>query len=198
MTITQDDHGGGERVAWLLLLPVVALLLIAPGPLGAFALGRTSSAVRVSSGGGVYAKLDPATAPHEMTLLEFDQRAFEGTNGASFNGSTVRLVGFVGPTHEGGFIVARYSISCCAADAVAATALVTGWSGPTPQRDTWVAVEGTFQPGDEEHPRLAAASVEAVPTPERSVRMSYGIGGASGVIRSSGGTGDPGGHGRPK
>jgi uncharacterized repeat protein (TIGR03943 family) len=166
----EDDHSahehGGEQVAWLLLAPVLALLLIAPGALGSFALGRTGSAVSVKPGGGVFAHLDPSTGPHEMSLLEFDQRAFEGTNGASFNGSTVRVIGFVGPTKADGFVVARYSIACCAADALAATALVTGWEGPVPARDSWVAVEGRFEPGDEVNPRLVAASVTAIPTPD--------------------------------
>jgi uncharacterized repeat protein (TIGR03943 family) len=166
----EDDHSahehGGEQVAWLLLAPVLALLLIAPGALGAFALGRTGSAVSVKPGGGVFAPLDPETGPHEMSLLEFDQRAFEGTNGASFSGSNVRIIGFVGPTKADGFVVARYSIACCAADALAATALVTGWEGPVPARDSWVEVEGRFEPGGEVNPRLVAASVTAIPTPD--------------------------------
>jgi uncharacterized repeat protein (TIGR03943 family) len=165
-----DDHSahehGGERVAWLLLAPVLALLLIAPGPLGAYSLARTGSAVTVRSGGGVFAPLDPQAEPHQMSLLEFDQRAFEGTQGASFNGATVRVLGFVGPTTAEGFVVARYSIACCAADALAATALVTGWPGPVPARDSWVEVEGRFEPGDEVNPRLVAAAVTAVPTPD--------------------------------
>lgn len=170
----QSGHGhrhdahepGGERVAWLLLAPVLALLLIAPGALGAFSLGRTGSVATVRPGGGVFAPLSLGAEPHDMTMIEFDQRAFEGTGGASFNGSTVRLVGFVGPPKDDGFIVARYSIACCAADALAATALVTGWSGPAPARDAWVEVVGHFEPGDEVHPRLAAASVTVVPVPE--------------------------------
>ncbi len=162
------DHSahehGGERVAWLLLAPVLALLLVAPGALGAFSLGRTGSAVTVRSGGGVFAQLEPQAGPHEMSLLEFDQRAFEGTSGASFNGATVRLVGFVAPADDG-FLVARYSIACCAADALAATAHVVGWDGPTPARDTWVEAEGTFEPGGEQHPRLVTTSVTPIPEP---------------------------------
>jgi uncharacterized repeat protein (TIGR03943 family) len=165
-----DDHSahghGGEQVAWLLLAPVLVLLLVAPQPLGAFSLDRTGSVASIKSGGGVFAPLDPETAPHEMSLLEFDQRAFEGTSGASFNGSAVQLIGFVGPTTHDGFIVARYSIACCAADALAATANVVGWSGPPPHRDSWVQVAGTFAPGDEVNPRLVAASVTVVPTPD--------------------------------
>jgi uncharacterized repeat protein (TIGR03943 family) len=166
----EDDHSdhehGGEQVAWLLLAPVLALLLIAPGALGSFSLGRTGSAVSVKGGGGVFARLDPEAGPHEMSLLEFNQRAFEGTDGASFNGATVRIIGFVGPTKADGFVVARYSIACCAADALAATALVSGWTGRVPARDSWVEVEGRFEPGGEVDPRLVAASVTVIPTPD--------------------------------
>jgi uncharacterized repeat protein (TIGR03943 family) len=165
----KDDHSahehGGERVAWLLLAPVLTLLLIAPGALGAYSLGRTGSAVTVRSGGGVYAPLDPQAGPHQMSLLEFNQRAFEGTDGASFNGATVRLIGFVAPAEPDGFLVARYSIACCAADALAATAHLVGWDGPTPARDTWVEVEGTFESGGEVNPRLVATSVTPIPEP---------------------------------
>jgi uncharacterized repeat protein (TIGR03943 family) len=164
-----DDHSahehGGEAVAWLLLAPVLVLLLVAPQPLGAFSLDRTGSAVSVKSGGGVFAPLDPATGPHEMTLLEFDQRAFEGTNGASFNGAPVQVVGFVAPAKGDGFLVARYSIACCAADALAATAHVVGWDGPPP-RDSWVQVVGTFEGGDQTNPRLVATSVTPIAPPD--------------------------------
>ena len=120
-----DDHQHvGAPVAWLLLAPVLALLLVAPKALGAYSLGHTGSAVKVRSGGGVFALLDPGVGPHEMSMLEFDQRAFEGTGAPSFNGATVRLVGFVAPADGDGFLVARYSIACCAADALAATCLL--------------------------------------------------------------------------
>jgi uncharacterized repeat protein (TIGR03943 family) len=167
-----DDHDhdhahGGERVAWLLLAPVLAILLIAPPSLGTFALDRAGSAVTVRSGGGTFAPLDPASSPHEMTLLEFNQRAFEGDGrGASFNGVPVRLVGFVGPAQDDGFLVARFQIACCAADALAATAYVVGWDGPVPARDSWVQVDGTFQPGDSVNPRLLTTLITPIPTPD--------------------------------
>ena len=129
---SRHQHGG-ERVAWLLVAPVLAILLIAPPSLGTYALDRAGSAVTVRSGGGTFASLDPATAPHEMTLLEFNQRAFEGdATGASFSGAPVRLIGFVGPTKDDGFLVARFQIACCAADACWAprpTSWRLGWSG---------------------------------------------------------------------
>ena len=104
-----------------------------PEPLGAYSLGRTGSAVTVRSGGGVFAPLDPQAGPHEMSLLEFDQRAFEGTQGASFNGATVRLVGFVGPGRR-----PKGSSSPATPSPAARPTpwpllrLVTGWDGPGP------------------------------------------------------------------
>ena len=59
----------------------------------------------------------------------------------------MRLVGFVAPAKADGFVVARYSIACCAADALAATAQVVRLDGPSPARDTWVEVEGTLRAG---------------------------------------------------
>ncbi len=161
-----DGHHGPERVGWLLLAPVLALLLIAPGPLGAFALDRTGSAVTLRSGGAVFPPLDPGGSPHLMSLVEFDQRAFDGTDGSTFNGADVRLIGFVGPDRGADFVLGRYSIACCAADALAATALVTGWSGPTPPRDAWVEVVGRFQTGGGDDPRLAATTVTVIPPPD--------------------------------
>ena len=129
-----------------------------------------------------------------MSLLEFDQRAFEGTDGASFNGATVRLVGFVARRRATGFLVARYSIACCAADALAATALVVGWDGPVPDRDTWVEVEGTFEPGGEVEPAARRGVRDPDPEPDDPLRVT-----AHGpVIRFTGGFGTASGRNEPK
>ena len=57
-----------------------------------------------------------------MSLLEFGQRAYDH-HGTSFNGAAVTLIGFVAGDVDGGFELARYQISCCAADAAP-----TSWS----------------------------------------------------------------------
>ncbi len=60
-----------------------------------------------------------------MTLLEYGQRAFDH-EGASFDGAVVQLTGFVvGPQAEG-FLLARYQIACCAADAAPVVIRVVG------------------------------------------------------------------------
>lgn len=160
------DHrrrGGGDRVGWLLLAPVAALLLVAPPTLGSYGVGRGAE-VDIRSGGGVLDPLTPGAEPVPMTLLEFGQRAFD-RGGASFNGAAIQLTGFVAGAEEDGFQLARYQIACCAADAAPVVLRVVGVHGG-PARDQWVTVAGVFQPGGDEVPELAATTVVEIPAPD--------------------------------
>jgi uncharacterized repeat protein (TIGR03943 family) len=100
-----------------------------------------------------------------MSLLEFGQRAFDH-RGLSFNGSTVRLTGFVAAGGKGAFQLARYQIACCAADAIPVVVKVVGTAGNAPSRDSWVTVTGSFRGTNGELPVLAATSVMEIPAPE--------------------------------
>jgi uncharacterized repeat protein (TIGR03943 family) len=160
------DHEHSHRVGvgWLLLAPIAALLLVAPPTLGAYGVNRGAT-VKVRAGKAVFTPLRRKDAPVEMTLLEYIERSSEH-NGASFHGVPVKLTGFVVGGESGGFRLARYQISCCAADATASELEVVGTSGPPASDDQWVTVTGTFQPGGGELPRLAATSVVEIPAPE--------------------------------
>jgi uncharacterized repeat protein (TIGR03943 family) len=108
---------------------------------------------------------DERGAVVRMGLMEFSQRAFEN-DGASFNGATVQLTGFVADAERGGFRLGRYQIACCAADAAPVVVRIVGTLGDPPARDQWVTVSGKFEPGDTELPRLRATSVAEIPAPE--------------------------------
>ena len=155
------DHGDG--VGWLLLVPVLALLLVVPPALGSFGVDRS----RVTPGASdVFDPLPASAEPRAMTLLEFDQRAFDRA-GHSMLGRTVRLTGFVAKSSDGnGFRLARYQIACCAADAVAAVARVSGTAGAAPARDAWFVVTGTFHGvGTDGVPEFVASTVQQLPAP---------------------------------
>lgn len=157
------EHHGHERAGWLLLVPVVALLLVAPPALGSFGVDRSTS-VAVTSNGHTFTPL-PSGATVPMTVLEYDERAADH-DGASFAGVPVRLTGFVARTADGaGFRLARYQIQCCAADAVAAVVRVVGASGDLPARDQWVTVTGTYHGSPGGIPELLAETVSPVPPP---------------------------------
>lgn len=155
-------HGGGDRMGWLLLAPIAALLLVAPPTLGSFGVDR-GARVDVRAGGQVLPPLRPGSGPVAMTLLEYGQRALDH-DGASFNGAAVRLTGFVAGGDPGGFRLARYQIACCAADAVPVVLRVVG-ARQVPPRDQWVTVVGSYQPGDGTLPEVAASNVVPIRPP---------------------------------
>jgi uncharacterized repeat protein (TIGR03943 family) len=157
------DHRGGNRIGWLLLAPIAALLLVAPPTLGSFGVDRGSQ-VNIRAGGAVLPPLHPSGKPVPMTLLEYGQRAFDH-DGASFNGAAVQLTGFVAGVEPGGFRLARYQIACCAADAAPVVLRVVGVRS-VPPRDQWVTITGSFHPGGGEIPELAASNVVEIRAPE--------------------------------
>jgi uncharacterized repeat protein (TIGR03943 family) len=161
--VDAHEHGR-DRVGWLLLAPIAALLLVAPPTLGSYGVGRGTT-VDVRAGAPVFDPLPHGTQPVAMTLLEFGQRAFDH-GGESFDGVAVELTGFVSSSSDGGFDLARYEIACCAADAVPVVIRVLGVTGDPPPRDQWVTVTGAFQPGGGDTPRLAATSVSEIAPPE--------------------------------
>jgi uncharacterized repeat protein (TIGR03943 family) len=159
------DHSDGVGAGWLLLVPVAALLLVAPPSLGSFGVDRALS-VRVTSKGGGFDPLPASPDPVPMTLLEYTQRAFDG-DGGTLRTATVALTGFVADgADSSSFRLARYQIACCAADAAAAVVRVVGFSGAPPPRDQWVVVNGRFQQVSGDDPVIAATSIQQVREPE--------------------------------
>jgi uncharacterized repeat protein (TIGR03943 family) len=163
------DHHHGDGVGWLLLVPVLAVLLAPPPALGSYGVDR-SSGVTVTAGGRTYAPLAAPTptrpGPYPMALREFGERAVDA-GGASFAGNPVELTGFVArPDDTGGFRLARFQISCCAADAVAAVVRVYGVAGLSPVQDAWLTVIGTFRGvGADGVPELDAVAALPVDAP---------------------------------
>ena len=113
-----DGHGhgdGGPRVAWLLLLPVLGIFLVAPPALGAYSADRSTFVGEPTVG------LEPLPEGDvvDLPVRDYVTRAVWDA-GRSLEGRTVRLTGFAAPRDDGqGWDLARLSLSCCAADALA-------------------------------------------------------------------------------
>lgn len=141
------EHGehGGPRIAWLLLLPALVVLLIAPAPLRADAVqdrAARSLPPVVSAGFGT---LSPADGPVQMTLREFSSRATWDRE-RSLTGIPVLMTGFVvvDPAAPDGFMLTRFAISCCAADALGIQVATYYPAGTLPAEDTWVQITGSW------------------------------------------------------
>ena len=148
----RDEHGEhhehghhGPRSAWLLLLPVLAIFLIAPPALGSYAAARD---LTNSSPTAAVAPPLPAGDPVEVYVSDYVNRAVWDA-GRTLEGRTVAITGFVVPNPDGGWWLTRMSLACCAADAFAGKIQVVdppeGWKSPP--ADTWTVVTGTWVPG---------------------------------------------------
>ncbi|WNV76932.1 TIGR03943 family putative permease subunit [Geodermatophilus sp. DSM 44513] len=159
-------HGhGAPRVAWLLLLPVTVVLLVAPPALGSFTAARQALQVQAAAqppAPGIGPD-DPGEQHRTMALLEYSLHALAADTSA-LDGRLVRLTGFVTPREGGGWYVSRIGIKCCAADAVAVTVVVDAERGDL-AADQWVEVVGSWAPP---RPHPAGGHPEAVVAP-RSV-----------------------------
>ena len=155
-----DGHGhgsGGPRAAWLLLLPVLAIFLIAPPALGAYAAARDVA----NSAPPQEAKAPPLPPgdPAQVTVAEYVGRAV-WDDGLTLEGRTVEMTGFVTPDPEGGWWISRMAVACCAADAIASKVKVL--NAPDLPADTWVTIRGRWVPGGGTKTDTAIPLVEVI------------------------------------
>ncbi|CAB4960800.1 MAG: TIGR03943 family protein [Actinobacteria bacterium] len=134
---------GGPRSAWMLLLPVAAIFLVAPPALGSFTAERQASSVIQPADSSV-PPLPPGN-PVVVSLADYAARAV-WDNGTTLKGRNVKMVGFVTPNPAGGWWLTRLQLACCAADAVATKIVPVGGPASLPA-DTWVQVTGQWEAG---------------------------------------------------
>ena len=163
---SHDHAHESMRTAWLLLVPVAAIFLIAPPPLGAYTASRESSSVSEPKAGSVFAPLPPGD-PVPLLLNDYTVRAV-WDDGVTLEGREVELVGFVTPTADG-WQLTRLALACCAADAVASKVQPVG-DVPSLPANTWVSVVGTYNPGggtqsDTAVPWVNVRSIQEIPAP---------------------------------
>ncbi|MBB4932115.1 putative repeat protein (TIGR03943 family) [Lipingzhangella halophila] len=137
------DHSRAPRVAWLLVLPVISVFVIAPPALGAYSAAETTAtSAGDTEGDSNFDELDDSSGPIEMEVQDFVSRAWTDEE-RSMSGREIELTGFAVPNSEGeGWYLARLQMACCAADAVVNRVLIT--DEPEPEKDSWWTVRGTW------------------------------------------------------
>jgi uncharacterized repeat protein (TIGR03943 family) len=139
------DHVHSGRWAWLLVLPVLAIFLVAPPALGADSVLRAGNRTApVVPRAGSFAPL-PRAAVVPIAMGEFITRSVWDSS-RSLVGRTVALTGFV--VHANGIdYVARLVITCCAADATPMKVALTGRQADQLPDNQWVEAAGVLGPG---------------------------------------------------
>jgi uncharacterized repeat protein (TIGR03943 family) len=146
--VHDHDHGDGAgehhepRVGWLLVLPVLGLLLVAPPALGSYAAGQAGTALAGVQSDSDYPAL-PEGDPVKVTMLDYASRAVFD-EGKSLADRRLQVTGFVTQGPDGQPMLARMILSCCAADG---RPIKVGLSGNVPSHvpsDTWIEVTGAY------------------------------------------------------
>jgi uncharacterized repeat protein (TIGR03943 family) len=172
----EAGHGGDDghrhahaapRAAWLLVLPVAALLVVPPPALGAFTAQRQAATTVAPAYGVVVPPLPPGD-PVTVTLGDFASRAV-WDDGRTLAGRTVRMTGFVSAAPDGGWYLTRLALTCCAADATVTKILPVG-APKSPPANTWLVVVGQWVAGggtqsETAIPHLKVVSMDVVAAP---------------------------------
>ncbi|MEU8588748.1 TIGR03943 family protein [Streptomyces sp. NPDC048664] len=137
-----DGHGHGHReprISWLLVLPLFALILVAPPALGSYTAVRSGTAIQPPL---AYPPL-PSADPAPLSLVDYAGRAAYG-HGRTLGARRFRITGFVTIDGAGRPYLVRMALNCCAADAQPVKVGLTGKLPPVLQPDAWLQVTGTY------------------------------------------------------
>ncbi|HZK51986.1 MAG TPA: TIGR03943 family protein [Actinomycetota bacterium] len=147
---TEEAKPITARSAWgvgLIVMPVITVLALPPASLGSYAAERRST---FSSGGIVASADDIATGDLSLLDVAGGLRSRDGVAALSDRaGEEVAFTGFVtkdpgAPADE--FVLTRFMVSCCVADALSVNVRVVGAPPGRFEADEWVRVSGNFYP----------------------------------------------------
>ncbi|MFI8090924.1 TIGR03943 family putative permease subunit [Streptomyces sp. NPDC086080] len=129
------------RIAWLLTLPLLALILIAPPALGSYSATHTGTALQKPLG---FPEL-PARGPLRLSVGEYAARAVHD-DGRHLRDRPISVTGFVATNGTDAPYLVRMSLNCCAADGLPVKIALTGAVPPVLRPDTWLEITGTYTP----------------------------------------------------
>lgn len=127
------------RISWLLVLPLFALVLVAPPALGSYSAMHAGTALQRPWG---YADL-PDGDPLPLSAVDYAGRAAYD-QGRGLAGRRVEITGFISLDSTGTPYLVRMELSCCAADAQPVKIGLTGQLPPVLEPDRWLKVTGTY------------------------------------------------------
>ena len=159
-----DGHGhhGLPRAAWLLVVPIFALLVVDPPALGADAAQRQSPVAAkpvAPKSNSWLANNAQGQAPVELAVRDYAVWAVWEKD--SMKGRAFQLTGFVTPAKNGTWYVTRIGLTCCVADGTAFMVEARGQA--TPPKNQWVTVTGRWaEPTKRADGDVAALTIQTV------------------------------------
>jgi uncharacterized repeat protein (TIGR03943 family) len=156
----------GRGTVWavgFVLLPVVAILVLPPAALGSYAASRRSLSSGLVASGPELQAGDAVTlaAVAAAGWSEDARRSLVSRAGSrvSFEGIVTKRDGQAADE----FMLTRFIVSCCVADALSVQVRVVGAPPGRFEEDDWVRVSGAFYPVGQE---VVVDAAEIVPIPQ--------------------------------
>ncbi len=150
-----------------MVVPVLLITILPPATLGSFSAGKRSA---VAGAGFSASAGDIATGDLTLVDVATAQTTPEGERAlAKRAGEQVEFIGFVtryADTPADEFLLTRYVLSCCVADATVAQVRVVNVTPGAFEDNEWVEVTGTIYPIGREV-IVNASTILDVPRPER-------------------------------
>jgi uncharacterized repeat protein (TIGR03943 family) len=141
----QQEDGGGHthrepRISWLLVLPLLALILVAPPAAGSYSAGRSGTALKPPPG---FPALPAGQSTLQLSVLDYASRVVYD-HGRALDHRRIKMTGFISVDSSGKPYLTRMVLNCCAADAQPVKVGLSGRTLPVVAPDTWLEVTGTY------------------------------------------------------
>jgi uncharacterized repeat protein (TIGR03943 family) len=165
-----DGHGHlrEPRIAWLFVLPLLALIVVVPPALGSYAADRSGTSLPRPFGFPPLSAADPA----QLSVLDYATRAVYD-NGHSLGVRRIKMTGFITLGNGGRPYLTRMVLNCCAADALPVKVALSGQIPASVRPDVWLEVVGTYSKKEVKDeinggtiPFVDVSQARAVPTPD--------------------------------
>lgn len=154
---------GPPRAALLLLLPLALLVVVAPPSLGAFYAQHSRGSATVEARPADRTALVSTGAPLDLSLGQIERRA---ATGATLDGVLVHTTGFSAGVEDGRVLLTRFSVRCCAADAIPSQVAVALPPGTEVQEGEWLEVVARWDGPAQGTALLTATSASPVVEPD--------------------------------
>jgi len=168
----EHKHSSPTRALIILFVPLLIAVLIPSHPLDAGAASTRGMNVSTPLIGASAQSRQFEAAADTRNILDWIRIFNSGTAPTPYLGQTAKVTGFVyhDPRLQANqFIVSRFVITCCAADASAIGMIVTWDQSSTLKESAWIEVKGPVQSaelGGQPIPLIQAVLVQPVQQPQ--------------------------------
>ncbi len=167
------SHSHGNLFSVLILaIPLVLGIMVAPKTLGANAVENRGISTDFAVSSDAAAK-SLTIVPSQRNVLDWARAIAATTEPEQFYGQEADVIGFVyrdSRFADNQFMVARFTLTCCVADALAVGVIVQADNAADFTMDSWVKIKGTFQETtfeDSAMPAIFATEITPTEQPEQ-------------------------------